>query len=76
MAVVAGRKEDDALLFPLRGAETGVHIEGPPGLLGTISQADVTVKDLGRCRMASPVADHLGENAMLFVGEADKVLVF
>ncbi|MES1187515.1 MAG: ATP-dependent 6-phosphofructokinase [Myxococcales bacterium] len=42
---------------------------------GPVSVEDVTIKDLGTCRFPSPVAAHLGEGAMLFVGEADKVLV-
>jgi 6-phosphofructokinase 1 len=35
----------------------------------------VKIKDLGACRYPSPAAAHLGEGAMHFVGEADKVLV-
>lgn len=42
---------------------------------GPISVEDVTIKDLGQCRFPSPAAAHLGEGAMHFVGEADKVLV-
>jgi 6-phosphofructokinase 1 len=48
-------------------------LEAVPG--GPVSAADVAIKDLGNCRFPSPVAAHLGEGAMLFVGEADKVLV-
>jgi 6-phosphofructokinase 1 len=44
-------------------------------LLTSLTPADVTVKDLGKCLLPSPVAAHLGETAMLFVGAADKVLI-
>ena len=47
---------------------------GPP-LLASLTPADVAVKDLGKCLLPSPVAAHLGEGAMLFVGAADKVLI-
>jgi 6-phosphofructokinase 1 len=46
-----------------------------PPLLALLTPADVAVKDLGKCLLPSPVAAHLGEGAMLFVGAADKVLV-
>lgn len=52
-----------------------VKVQGPPGLAGRITRADVAIKDLGKCNFASPVATHLGETAMHYVGEADKVLV-
>jgi 6-phosphofructokinase 1 len=52
-----------------------VRIEGPIGLPGRITCDDVAIKDLGRCRLPSPVAAHLDERALHFVGEADKVLV-
>jgi 6-phosphofructokinase 1 len=42
---------------------------------GPVTAQDVTIKDLGTCRYPSPAAAHLGEGAMHFVGEADKVLV-
>ena len=44
-------------------------------LLASITAADVVVKDLGKCLLPSPVAAHLGETAMVFVGAADKVLL-
>ncbi|PWT73036.1 MAG: diphosphate--fructose-6-phosphate 1-phosphotransferase [Proteobacteria bacterium] len=50
-------------------------VHGPHGLLGGITAADVAIKDLGKCLLPSPVAHHLGEGAMTFVGAADKVLV-
>ncbi|HXK18734.1 MAG TPA: ATP-dependent 6-phosphofructokinase [Polyangiaceae bacterium] len=42
---------------------------------GPVTAQDVVIKDLGTCRYPSPAAAHLGERAMHFVGEADKVLV-
>ena len=48
-------------------------LDAVPG--GPVSAADVVIKDLGACLFPSPAAAHLGEGAMLFVGEADKVLV-
>jgi 6-phosphofructokinase 1 len=52
-----------------------LRVDGPMGLLGRIAAKDVAIKDLGQCTIPSPVAAHLGANAMHFVGEADKVLV-
>jgi len=52
-----------------------VRVDGPTGLLGRITVDDVAIKDLGRCRLPSPVAAHLHQRALHFVGEADKVLV-
>src|SRR5262245_37638727 len=43
--------------------------------VNVITRDDVTVKVLGKCLLPSPVASHLGEHAMHFVGEADKVLL-
>ncbi|HET9958304.1 MAG TPA: ATP-dependent 6-phosphofructokinase [Polyangiaceae bacterium] len=40
-----------------------------------ITRDDVRIRDLGRCLLPSPVARHLGDHALHFVGEADKVLV-
>jgi 6-phosphofructokinase 1 len=48
-------------------------LDAVPG--GPVSADDVKIKDLGKCQFPSPAAAHLGEGAMLFVGEADKVLV-
>jgi 6-phosphofructokinase 1 len=50
-----------------------IHLAGGP--LGGITARDVAIEDLGECRFPSPAAAHLGESAMHFVGEADKVLV-
>jgi 6-phosphofructokinase 1 len=52
-----------------------VNVRGPAGLAGGIASDDVAIKILGKCLLPSPVAQHLGEDAMHFVGEADKVLV-
>ena len=51
-----------------------VRVDGPQGL-GPITVADVAIKDLGHCKFPSPVAAHLGDTAMHYVGEADKILV-
>jgi 6-phosphofructokinase 1 len=56
-------------------AEPLFDVQVPDGPLGTITAHDVAIKDLGPCRFPSPAAAHLGECAMHFVGEADKVLV-
>jgi 6-phosphofructokinase 1 len=51
----------------------GSRLVSVPG--GPVTTEDVVIKDLGKCRFPSPAAAHLGEGAMHFVGEADKVLV-
>lgn len=45
------------------------------GPAAQLTPDDITVKVLGKCLLPSPVAAHLGETAMTFVGAADKVLV-
>jgi 6-phosphofructokinase 1 len=40
-----------------------------------MTPSDVAIKTLGKCEFDSPVADHLGSDALFFVGEADRVLV-
>lgn len=40
-----------------------------------LTAADLAITDLGACRIPSPVAGLLGERAMHYVGEADKVLL-
>ncbi len=67
-AEIAGSEPAPA---PSRRSE--VLLDPVPG--GPVSADDVQIKDLGNCRYPSPAAAHLGEGAMLFVGEADKVLV-
>ncbi len=50
----------------------------PTPLAGTpssLTPKDVAIEALGPCRHPSPVASHLGESALAFVGKADKVLV-
>jgi hypothetical protein len=44
-------------------------------LARTLTFDDVDIAALGRCLLPSPVAAHLGEKAMHFVGKADRVLV-
>jgi 6-phosphofructokinase 1 len=52
--------------------ETNQSIAGLPG---TLTMADMKIKDLGPCLLPSPVATHLGDAAMHYVGTADKVLI-
>jgi 6-phosphofructokinase 1 len=40
-----------------------------------ISAADLAIADLGPCRFSSPVAGILGERALHYVGEADRILL-
>ncbi len=42
---------------------------------GPIDASDLEIRALGPCRFDSPVLAHLGERALVFVGEADKVLL-
>ena len=58
------------IVSPAQAAKTDAS-----ALLASITAADVIVKDLGKCLLPSPVAAHLGETAMVFVGAADKVLL-
>lgn len=39
----------------------------------SLSPSDVAIPTIGECTYPSPVAAHLGERAMMFVGEADRV---
>jgi 6-phosphofructokinase 1 len=41
----------------------------------TLTADDVDIAALGRCLLPSPVAAHLGDKALHFVGKADRVLV-
>ncbi len=43
--------------------------------LERITPGDVAIRALGACQYPTPVASHLGESALAFVGKADKVLV-
>lgn len=47
----------------------------PEGPVGGVTEKDVAIQDLGACLYPSPVAAHLGESALTFVGAADKVLI-
>lgn len=40
-----------------------------------LTPADLAITDLGTCRFPSPVAGILGERALHYVGEADKILL-
>jgi 6-phosphofructokinase 1 len=74
MCAEAARSDSTPAPPELRGdAQFDVSVPGGP--LGSITARDVAIKDLGTCRFPSPAAAHLGEGAMHFVGEADKVLV-
>jgi 6-phosphofructokinase 1 len=70
----AAASSDSALPIGSTGAPP-VDLHVPGGPLGIITAEDVAIKDLGKCLYPSPAAAHLGEGAMHFVGEADKVLV-
>ncbi len=73
MCALAARSETAPNLEELRGQSLQLQaLDGPSGY---ISARDVAIKDLGKCRYPSPALGHLGEGAMHFVGEADKVLV-
>lgn len=65
-------------LAPNSGARIATmesSLDAPPSLLASITRDEVAIKDLGRCLLPSPVAGHLGDHALHFVGKADKVLV-
>ncbi|MDB5805645.1 MAG: pfp [Betaproteobacteria bacterium] len=55
--------------------ESSPAVPTVPDLPGPLRAADVAIRDLGPCLLPSPVATHLGENALHFVGTADKVLI-
>ena len=42
---------------------------------GVLTAADLAIADLGTCTIPSPVASALGEHAVHFVGETDRVLL-
>lgn len=56
-------------------AAPAVKLSGSTAVAGSITAADVQVKDLGKCLLPSPVVAHLGESAVVYVGNAEKVLV-
>ena len=47
----------------------------PASFIEAVTAEDVKIKDLGKCLLPSPIAKHLGDKALHFVGAADKVLV-
>jgi 6-phosphofructokinase 1 len=50
--------------------------DGAEALVGTpLTPADVAIRDLGRALLPTPVARHLGDSALKFVGTADQVLL-
>ncbi|MEO8158458.1 MAG: ATP-dependent 6-phosphofructokinase [Betaproteobacteria bacterium] len=56
-------------------AAPAVKLSGSTALAGDITAADVAIRDLGKCLLPSPVVAHLGEGAVVYVGNAEKVLV-
>ena len=64
-----------AAISPRGARSTAVRISGSPALPGPLSAADASVKVLGKCLLPSPVIAHLGESALAYVGDAEKVLV-
>jgi len=56
-------------------ADSTVRVDVPGGPGGGVTQEDVAISALGPCRFDSPVAAHLGDSALCFVGAADQVLV-
>ena len=65
----------NAIVAPGAAEAASVTLSGSTALAGHITSADVSVKDLGKCLLPSPVVAHLGEGAVVFVGAAEKVLV-
>src|SRR5277367_987238 len=43
--------------------------------MSALTPVDLAITDLGVCRHASPISSILGERAMHYVGEADRVLL-
>ncbi|MFZ5893826.1 MAG: ATP-dependent 6-phosphofructokinase [Myxococcota bacterium] len=68
-----------SVVYPFQASGSGVAPTEPgedsQHLSASITADDVTIKVLGKCLLPSPVAEHLGDTAMHFVGRADKVLV-
>src|SRR5512138_3881264 len=60
---------------PAKSAPLEMSLDTTQSLLASITRENVAVRDLGRCLLPSPIAAHLGDHALHFVGEADKVLV-
>ncbi|HEX2736139.1 MAG TPA: ATP-dependent 6-phosphofructokinase [Polyangiaceae bacterium] len=62
-------------IVPVAPRPAGEPPRSEPLGLGRLTRDDVTIRILGECLLPSPVAEHLGEHALAFVGRADKVLV-
>jgi hypothetical protein len=61
--------------FQASGTATVADPTEDAARLSAVTPDDVAIKVLGKCLLPSPVAEHLGDTAMHFVGRADKVLV-
>ena len=68
-----------SVVYPFQASASGPASTDPAEhsaqLMCAVSAEDVAIKTLGKCLLPSPVAEHLGDTAMHFVGRADKVLV-
>jgi len=67
-----------SVVYPFQASgssATADPAEDAARLSATVTPEDVAIKVLGKCLLPSPVAEHLGDTAMHFVGRADKVLV-
>jgi len=72
---VSSGANGSAVTVRVQSVEDILRGRGQGGFLGTVTAEEVKIKDLGRCLLPSPIAKHLGDAALHFVGEADKVLV-
>lgn len=69
-----------SVVYPFQASGSGPASTTDPAedaaqILKSVTTEDVAVKTLGKCLLPSPVAEHLGDKAMHFVGRADKVLL-
>ncbi len=64
-----------AIVAPSGTDAPSVRLSGSTALAGHICAEDVSIKDLGKCLLPSPVVAHLGESAVMLVGATEKVLV-
>src|SRR5690349_14817900 len=72
---VSSGTNGSAATLRVQSVEDILRGRGQGGFLGTVTAEEVKIRDLGRCLLPSPIAKHLGDAALHFVGEADKVLV-
>jgi 6-phosphofructokinase 1 len=72
---VSSGANGSAATLRVQSVEDILRGRGQGGFLGTVTAEEVKIRDLGRCLLPSPIAKHLGDAALHFVGEADKVLV-